>query len=125
MQCAARSSGRVILNEPRNDFASPVRELATTTASRISSPEQKNQTLPAKSATRNHALRPLPPVPGSVRQRSCLLEPDASTKGRVPRVRRAVAEIPRCGGRPYPGPPCPHTTSDRPDRPGIRSHLDK
>ena len=33
MQWAARSSGRVILNEPRNDFASPVRELATTTAS--------------------------------------------------------------------------------------------
>src|SRR5260370_10062236 len=33
MQCAARSSGRVILNDPRNDFASAVRELATTTAS--------------------------------------------------------------------------------------------
>ena len=35
MQCAARSSGRVRLNEPRNDFASGVRELATTTASRM------------------------------------------------------------------------------------------
>src|SRR6185312_13487625 len=34
-QCAARSSGRVMLNDPRNDFASPVRELATTTASLI------------------------------------------------------------------------------------------
>ena len=35
MQWAARSSGRVMLNEPRNDLASPVRELATTTASLI------------------------------------------------------------------------------------------
>src|SRR5438270_3163149 len=33
MQCAARSSGRVRLNDPRNDFASAVRELVTTTAS--------------------------------------------------------------------------------------------
>jgi hypothetical protein len=33
MQCAARSSGRVRLNDPRYDFASGVRELATTTAS--------------------------------------------------------------------------------------------
>ena len=32
-QWATRSSGRVILNDPRNDFASGVRELATTTAS--------------------------------------------------------------------------------------------
>src|SRR5579884_3765751 len=35
MQCAARSSGRVMLNEPRNDFARPVRKLATITASLI------------------------------------------------------------------------------------------
>src|SRR6266849_10310373 len=35
MQCAALSSGRVRLNEPRNDLASPVRELATITASRM------------------------------------------------------------------------------------------
>src|SRR5215469_4791340 len=35
MQCAARSSGRVILNEPRNDLASAVRLLVTTTASLI------------------------------------------------------------------------------------------
>src|SRR5580704_16305361 len=35
MQWAARSSGRVMLKEPRNDLASPVRELATTTASRM------------------------------------------------------------------------------------------
>src|SRR5580700_6161459 len=34
-QCAARSSGRVMLNDPRYDFASAVRELATTTASLI------------------------------------------------------------------------------------------
>src|SRR5262244_3394460 len=32
------SSGRVRLNEPRNDLARPVRELATMTASRIGSP---------------------------------------------------------------------------------------
>jgi len=32
MQWAARSSGRVRLNEPRNDLASGVRELATMTA---------------------------------------------------------------------------------------------
>jgi len=43
MQCAARSSGRVILNEPRNDFASAVRELATTTASLIRSPKIFNR----------------------------------------------------------------------------------
>src|SRR5215510_46365 len=35
MQWASWSSGRVRLNEPRNDLASGVRELATTTASRI------------------------------------------------------------------------------------------
>ena len=33
MQWAARSTGLVRLNEPRNDLASGVRELATTTAS--------------------------------------------------------------------------------------------
>ncbi len=33
MQWAARSSGRVMLNDPRKDLASGVRELATTTAS--------------------------------------------------------------------------------------------
>src|SRR5439155_654828 len=33
MQCAAKSSGRVILKEPRKDLARAVRELATTTAS--------------------------------------------------------------------------------------------
>src|ERR1700733_710505 len=38
MQCAASSSGRVILNSPRNDFASAVRELDTTTASLMLSP---------------------------------------------------------------------------------------
>src|SRR5262252_2907658 len=38
MQWAARSSGRVRLNDPRNDLASGVRELATTTASLIGAP---------------------------------------------------------------------------------------
>src|SRR5262249_26307939 len=33
MVCAVKSSGRVMLNEPRNDLASGVRELATMTAS--------------------------------------------------------------------------------------------
>ena len=35
MQCAARSSGRVMLNDPRWDLASGVRLLATMTASRM------------------------------------------------------------------------------------------
>src|SRR5712692_6980980 len=38
MQWAARSSGRVMLNDPRKDLASGVRELATTTASLIKAP---------------------------------------------------------------------------------------
>src|SRR5271157_4195983 len=38
MQCAASSSGRVRLNDPRNDLASAVRELATMTASLMKSP---------------------------------------------------------------------------------------
>src|SRR5271170_7426179 len=42
MQCAASSSGRVKLKDPRNDFASAVRELATTTASLMLSPGQSN-----------------------------------------------------------------------------------
>src|SRR5439155_19102615 len=37
MQWAARSSGRVRLNDPRKDFASGVRELATMTASLMES----------------------------------------------------------------------------------------
>ena len=35
MHSAAMSSGRVRLNEPRNDLASPVRAVATMTASRL------------------------------------------------------------------------------------------
>src|ERR1019366_6087028 len=38
MQCAASSSGRVKLNDPRNDLARAVRELATMTASLMRSP---------------------------------------------------------------------------------------
>src|SRR5581483_4430071 len=38
MQWAARSSGRVRLNDPRCDLASGVRELATTTASLMGAP---------------------------------------------------------------------------------------
>ena len=44
MQCAARSSGRVRLNEPRKLLASGVRELATTTASLIDrSPKSRSR----------------------------------------------------------------------------------
>src|SRR5271156_1575094 len=42
MQCAASASGRVRLKDPRNDFASAVRELATTTASLMLSPGESN-----------------------------------------------------------------------------------
>src|SRR5713101_3028138 len=45
MQCAASSSGRAILNEPRKDLVSAVRELATTTASLISTPLLRSRTL--------------------------------------------------------------------------------
>src|SRR5262249_49694734 len=38
MQWAAKSSGRVMLNDPRKDLASGVRELETTTASLIGAP---------------------------------------------------------------------------------------
>jgi len=38
MQCAARSDGRVMLNDPRCDLASGVRLLATTTASLMARP---------------------------------------------------------------------------------------
>src|SRR5580658_8761543 len=39
MQCAASSSGRVRLNDPRNDLARAVRELATITASLMNCPK--------------------------------------------------------------------------------------
>src|ERR1700679_3846035 len=42
IQWAARSSGRVILKDPRNDLARPVRELATMTASRIEFQDSKD-----------------------------------------------------------------------------------
>src|SRR5262245_2981400 len=51
MQCAARSSGRVRLNEPRNDFAKGVRELATTTASLM------GRLLPNRGANRRSCFR--------------------------------------------------------------------
>src|SRR6202140_1122916 len=44
MQCAASSSGRVRLNDPRNDLASAVRELATMTASLMKSPNSLSPT---------------------------------------------------------------------------------
>src|SRR6202795_3684018 len=44
IQCAARSSGRVRLNDPRNDLASAVRELATMTASLMKSPNSLSPT---------------------------------------------------------------------------------
>jgi hypothetical protein len=47
MQWAARSSGRVMLNDPRWDLASGVRELATTTASLMGAPFSGGGRLPA------------------------------------------------------------------------------
>src|SRR5262245_12373941 len=44
MQWAARSSGRVMLNDPRWDLASGVRELATTTASLMGAPFSRRKT---------------------------------------------------------------------------------
>src|SRR6202521_2317442 len=46
MKCAPRSSGRARLNDPRNDLASAVRELATMTASLITSPISPAQPRP-------------------------------------------------------------------------------
>src|SRR6267378_1585070 len=54
MQWAAKSSGRVILNYPRNDLASAVRELATTTASLMTNSFlQRHSPHPAQPAYRN------------------------------------------------------------------------
>src|SRR6202521_3365639 len=44
MQCAASSSGRVRLNDPRNHLANAVRELATMTASLMKSPNSLSPT---------------------------------------------------------------------------------
>ena len=105
MQCAARSSGRVMLNEPRKDFASAVRELATTTASRIFLPAgtvKGNQRKSAQRAVRPDRISRLlvqalltPPRPGLglARRTSCLPPPNASAAVQVPRVRRALDEI--------------------------------
>jgi hypothetical protein len=46
MQCAARSSGRVRLKEPRKLLARGVRELATTTASLMAAPFRRWRGLP-------------------------------------------------------------------------------
>src|SRR5260221_12893554 len=56
IQCAARSSGRVMLNDPRKDFASAVRELVTTTASLIDLPK-KGSLFQYKPANRDAPLR--------------------------------------------------------------------
>src|SRR5262245_51281599 len=59
MQWAARSSGRVMLNDPRKDLASAARELATTTASLIdrlekSTTQYKSANLPQRLKPPNH-----------------------------------------------------------------------
>ena len=82
MQCAARSSGRVMLNEPRNDFASGVRELATMTAS---------------------LTLPLDPVALSNREFS-LFRQAASAAGRASKACHAAVRIRRCARRRFSDP---------------------
>src|ERR1700676_1752025 len=90
MQWAARSSGRVMLKEPRNDFARPVRELATTTASRM--------LVVGRSSLVEHygmvkeAIR-LQLFVYLGRRRYGLPRPVVSAAGRVPRVRHGCDEI--------------------------------
>src|SRR5208282_4576963 len=86
MQCAARSSGRVRLNDPRNDLARAVRELATMTASLMSLlslchahsefPSRRPSRPPSRRPSRRGCLlavryptRP-PPVPCRTRQKA-------------------------------------------------------
>src|SRR5579872_1151684 len=64
MQWAASTSGRVMLKEPRNDLASPVLELATTTASLMGSPSM-NRIIAAHS----YILKAKIPIRGSEGQR--------------------------------------------------------
>src|SRR5262245_3363684 len=64
MQCAAMSSGRVRLNEPRNDFARPVRAVATITASRSAmlppvGPARRRAQLDARHLARCEESNPL------------------------------------------------------------------
>ena len=58
MQWAARSSGRVRLNDPRNDFASGVRELATMTASRMTTSLPRPRLVDSPSPTRAYSTDP-------------------------------------------------------------------
>src|SRR6202165_3348663 len=100
----ARSSGRVRLNDPRNDLARAVRELATMTASLITSPIFPTQPRP---------------VPYRNRQMSSRLPPSAAAKEPAPRVLRAAGEIRKCAGRPFVIPPYRHATSVRPGKRGL------
>ena len=94
MQCAASSSGRVRLNDPRNDLARAVRELATMTASLMQVSYVfviRTASFPRAVPSRDpfHRRCPLPvatptrpqPVLCRTRQKSCPLPPGAADRG--------------------------------------------
>src|SRR5262245_31143010 len=57
MVCAVKSSGRVMLNEPRNDLASGVRELATMTASLMKTSFYRRTSVGGAPASRDRKVR--------------------------------------------------------------------
>src|SRR3970282_47819 len=89
MQWAARSSGRVMLNDPRWDLASGVRELATTTASLMGAPFSGGKT----GEEYTSALRRGPPGRGAAPDRlvAYVLAPDGG--GRRPAAAVAPAPV--------------------------------
>src|ERR1022692_856944 len=74
MQCAASSSGRVRLNDPRNDLARAVRELATMTASLMRSPMSLSyaQRVSLSPASRRRLAEVVPGLSGTLRGRNLL-----------------------------------------------------
>src|SRR5262245_17604580 len=82
MQWAARSSGRVMLNEPRWDFASGVRELATTTASLLVG----LVSLERGAAAAEYTRRPGDRVAAGRSARRVVLRPRSSDYGRAARA---------------------------------------
>src|SRR5207237_6931153 len=105
MQCAAKSSGRVILNDPRNDFASAVRELATTTASLMTNSFlQRQSPRLAQPACRNP-------------QTSCRTPQAVSAKEPASTMPRAVFRTQQYGRKLSSSQPYRHTTSVRRDTP--------
>src|SRR5262249_8946055 len=105
MQCAANSSGRVRLKEPRNDLASAVRELATMTAS----------------VAMFLRSRPPPAALYQNQQMSCLLPLIVSVKARASKVLRVAGGVRRYPGPPLTVRPCRHATSAHRVERGIHS----